>query len=431
MKIRYVHRDWEPAVRDWAIRPGETALVSQGRGRSLSIARFPRGRVYIKTFSNDRGLIGSVVGRGRYRARREFRNLVKARNLGVCVPEPVAILDRPGGAELWTRELEGFGPLRSYLLSDPPPFAARSEVLKALGRFLRDLFVAGMDHRDLHGGNLLVQPSDRRFAVVDLSSVRFGRVSRRRRIEIVADVLSSLQIGLNLTDYARVLLAFGESSHRVWRRIQERMVELRAKFVENRAEKAMGWGSGFVRRRIGSRLVVYPQDVDPEWPERVLARLNKSKERDQWLPLEEGLFYRHWRKGERWWKRSWKLRYNLVDAPLGRLWARNDKDLIVAEWPEGMSSIEAAPKDDPFMSDLGRFVRRLHELGVSIPKFCWKDLLCRHGEGGYRFGLADPSRADCVVEMPPARRTLQVHSLFAPLAPPVPFLRAYAGWSRP
>jgi hypothetical protein len=84
-------------------------------------------------------------------------------------------------------------------------------------------------------------------------------------------------------------------------------------------------------------------------------------------------------------------------------------------------------------SDLGRFVRRIHDLGVTVPGLCAADILIRQtGPGRFQFGLSDPERADCVVPVSNHKRA----SEFRSLADSVTgidrsiLFQAYAAWTR-
>lgn len=410
-------------------------ILREGRQRKLSLVQLPRARVFVKTFYDDVGFLGTLVRRGRFRARREFRNFVKAFELGVPVPRPIALIESKDGGAVWTEELSGMKTLRSVMVQ-PLDFAARRTLLTGLGNFLRDVHDRGFYHEDLHAGNLLVG-SDR-FAVVDMAGVTFAGkpLSRAKRIESLTIVLTSFQIGLNMTDYGRVLRAYGIDERSVWRAISRRLVELRARFVEHRAKKAEGSGSSFARRK---NLLVH-HELDPE---PIVSRLEEFPD---WTPVGEGLsarFFPDSGGARRWWIRSWKLKFNLVPAPLGLMWQKRPKgSVIVAKrdpaWLPAAGEIERPrPERNAFLGDLGRFIRRLHDLGVTVPDLHVEDLLyAPSGPERFRFALADPSRAECVVPLSSSQRARELGSLIASVRGAMPaseellMVRAYATWTR-
>lgn len=423
----YVLKGFESKLAERIRRP-ETAL-REGRQRKLALIDLPGGpRVYLKTFYNDSGVLGTLVRRGAYRARREFRNLIRAAECGVPAPRALALVESRESCAVWTEELDGMGTLRS-LFAARPDFETRRTVLAALGPFLKSIHDRGFIHADLHAGNLLVDPSGPRFAVVDLASVSFlGKpLTRAQRIESLALLLTSFQIDLHMADYVRVLRSYGEESRASWEAISRRLIDMRARFVENRARKAEGSGSAFTRRKIGRWDVVQGPDADAE---RLLAGLD-WKTIHEWTPLERGLsarFFEDTSEARRWWLRSWKLKYNLVPAPVGVLWARRSRgSVIMARFPNP----SPIPRDSESLRDLGLFLRRMHDFGVTVRGLTLSDVVSAPG-ASYRIALTDPSRAECVVPVTAAMRAREFASLCASFSEQERHrvFQGYAGWSR-
>jgi hypothetical protein len=103
---------------------------------------------------------------------REFANLLRLRAAGFAAVEPVAHAERkvPGAREavLVTRALADALPLSARLRgADPARAHALLAEAAALGRRLHE---AGLWHRDLHTGNLLLQ--DGRLVLVDVGKLR-------------------------------------------------------------------------------------------------------------------------------------------------------------------------------------------------------------------------------------------------------------------
>jgi tRNA A-37 threonylcarbamoyl transferase component Bud32 len=415
----YVLKEFEARLAE----ASPETILREGRQRKLSVVELPGARVYVKTFFDDAGLLG-LVRRGRYRARREFKNLVRAFEIGVPVPRPIALVEARNGGAVWTEELAGMRTLRS-VFEQPMDFPTRTSFLSGLGRFLRDVHDRGFYHEDLHAGNILVDGS--RFAVVDLAGVSFAGkpLPKAQRVESLTIVLTSFQVFLNMTDYVRVLRAYGLGERGVWNTMARRLVELRARFVDYRAKKSEGAGSSFVKK--GKWLVFQEIDVEPPRMENFST----------WTPVGDGLIARTFPTGKlarRWWVQSWKLKYNLITAPLGVMW--NGRTIVARRDPRWLPAAGEVERPRPdrkaFLGDLGRFLRRLHDLGVSIPDLHVEDILYLEvGPGRFRFGLSDPSRADCVVEPDRAR---ELGSLAASVdlsrTEGLRVMKAYAGWSR-
>lgn len=134
-------------------------------------------------------------------ADREWRRAVSLRRAGVPVPEPLAHGALPGGDRLvvlgW---IEG-EPLAEALRRPP---AARRRLLAALGAALASLHAAGVVHRDLHAGNVLVQGE--RPLLLDLQRARRSR-SRRARVRDLAWLDYSLWGRLSTPDRLRLRAA--------------------------------------------------------------------------------------------------------------------------------------------------------------------------------------------------------------------------------
>ncbi len=110
---------------------------------------------------------------------REWRLLRDLGRSGLPVPDPLAArLVRTGPyyrGEIWTRAVEG-RPLP--LAAADPGGAGAAEAGAALGAVLRCFHDAGVDHPDLHVGNILVRGRGRR--TDDYTLLDFDRGRRRR-----------------------------------------------------------------------------------------------------------------------------------------------------------------------------------------------------------------------------------------------------------
>ena len=146
---------------------GATARVVLSSGLALRVKRLRRGgwtaRLWRGRFAGSR------------RALDNLRVPLEARRRGVPTPAPVALLVQSGGAGLvraWlaVEELDGARDLRSRIASRVPP--TPEEFAAAVGA-VRRMHDAGVEHRDLNLGNLLVV-GDREVAafVVDLDGGR-------------------------------------------------------------------------------------------------------------------------------------------------------------------------------------------------------------------------------------------------------------------
>jgi 3-deoxy-D-manno-octulosonic acid kinase len=155
------------AVPDAPAGRGATAAIVLASGLALRAKRLRRGGLAAALWR------GHFVG-----TRRVLDNLrlpLEARRRGVATPAPVALLIERAGAGLvraWlaVEEIEGASDLRSRIATGAPP--TEGELGAAL-RLVRRMHDAGVEHRDLNLGNLLVAGHGASAAfVVDLDRAR-------------------------------------------------------------------------------------------------------------------------------------------------------------------------------------------------------------------------------------------------------------------
>lgn len=183
--------------------PHRSVWRVQAGGESLIVKRYRTSGL------TERGKARLLGGR----AHHEWRVARALRAADLPAPEPVAVTcrgeqgDRP--ALFAQCEVIGATPLGGFLEQRFRPGDGRTaekrawleRALELLARLHRQHF----DHRDFHGGNLLVSagdtPEQARFDVIDLHRVRIGtRVSVRRRQRALADLLHTLRFALDPDD---------------------------------------------------------------------------------------------------------------------------------------------------------------------------------------------------------------------------------------
>jgi tRNA A-37 threonylcarbamoyl transferase component Bud32 len=118
--------------------------------------------------------------------RAEFERGREIARRGVSTPEPLAVgtnISGPASSYLLTRTISDAVSLDTFLEAMLPAVAGarharlRQRVARALGRFLARMHDAGVTHRDLHPGNLLirVRPNEEsELWLIDLHAVRLG-----------------------------------------------------------------------------------------------------------------------------------------------------------------------------------------------------------------------------------------------------------------
>ncbi len=230
-----------------SLQDSTPTLVKRGDRRVIYRVDLPRGAVFVK-HRHTRGFVARIVDLLRGAAsRREFHNALEAERRGVPSIRPLAFATdvRQGSATeqlLVTAALPGAIPLDVYtelhgqLLG--PSSNRRRALVEALASFCAQAHEAGLEHDDLHAGNILVvwpegakQP---RLHWIDLDKARFGRplawrASRRN--------LAMLLCGLHHLATPRDLWRF-------WRRYRQRRPTLR---VDGRQAPREIWQHGLNR----------------------------------------------------------------------------------------------------------------------------------------------------------------------------------------
>jgi tRNA A-37 threonylcarbamoyl transferase component Bud32 len=209
---------------------------------------------------------------GRSPASREWRHLVRARAAGAPVPEPLALGRLPGGDEvLVTRFVEG------ELLADALRVAApeRRERLHAVGRAVAALHAAGLEHRDLHAGNVLVGAGGA--VILDLQHARRRRGAAARTRDL-GQLDYSLWGRASWTDrlrLARAALAPGGRGTRSYRerlRAVGRAARARAEtHARSRTRRSLREGRLHARARVGRAQGLRLRELDARDLEAALA----------------------------------------------------------------------------------------------------------------------------------------------------------------
>ena len=174
--------------------------------RAIPLKRSPRRTVevlraeVVKRYHHP-GRFARLLDRSR--AAQELATLRELQRRGVAVPRPIEVRRSAGGFELVTERIPGAVPLER---SAPTP-----ALVRALARTLAAAQLAGLAHRDLHPGNLVLG-GDGRVYLVDVRGARIGRGfdARRARRDLVA-LASSVRERVPAALRARFLVAWSRA----------------------------------------------------------------------------------------------------------------------------------------------------------------------------------------------------------------------------
>ncbi len=138
---------------------GDVELLKQSLSRSVRLERRGERSVVVKRFEHSRAL-GRAFDRGR--ARREFEVLRHLASNGLDVPRPLQIVRKGRAYEVELEWIEGARSL-AELSTNHAHFDA--PLARSLGRLLAGVHSCGVDHPDLHAGNVLITAQGRAIAI--------------------------------------------------------------------------------------------------------------------------------------------------------------------------------------------------------------------------------------------------------------------------
>jgi tRNA A-37 threonylcarbamoyl transferase component Bud32 len=262
--------------------PASIEVVKQNRPRTVWRVPDVAGGLLVKHYRvQAKDAIRALVTPGR--AEREYRAMESLCSVGLPTVRPLGYADHRKGA--WLQEAWFIGRLvkdaRTLAealadgVGDPWPLA-----LQAAGVVAR-LHEHRVLHRDLHAGNLLLDPEGQ-LLIIDLHSMwRVPRVTLRMRTANLAHLLHSMRSWLSLDDAPRFIAEYarvrGEALDRLMPRVRTALDAFQRDYVRGRSARCMRNSSEFTREPCGRgrthRLRRYPIDqlrADLETHERVV-----------------------------------------------------------------------------------------------------------------------------------------------------------------
>jgi hypothetical protein len=151
---------------------GERKVLRSRPFRSVTLETDEAGRlVVVKRFHHPNALL---AGLDRRRARAEHRALAALHAARLPVPRPLGLGPFPGGWEVRLEPIAGARGL-DELLRGEAPAGGWARLCARLGALLAELHAAGIEHGDLHPGNVLVDRDGRPWLI------DFHRARRRPR----------------------------------------------------------------------------------------------------------------------------------------------------------------------------------------------------------------------------------------------------------
>ncbi len=188
----------------------QTTWIKRSPHRCVGIQETEDGQRRIVKRFQARSWPGRFRDRGR--AEREFKVLRSLHGAGLDVPEPHELRRREGGWELTCELVMGARTLGEALADDGPHSTRARETAAALGRLIGRAHALGLDHGDLHAGNVLLDEQDRPWMIDFTGSVLRPElpdsVLERDLLNLAADCRESVDLRLRrrfLVEWRRTL----------------------------------------------------------------------------------------------------------------------------------------------------------------------------------------------------------------------------------
>lgn len=272
-QVHWKHsEDAAPPAIATGLSAASITLVKRGDCRAIYRVDAPHGAVYVK-HRWTRGWLAKCVDWLRGSAsRREFQQSQEAARRGVPTTQSLAYgeINGPGvrDALLVTRELCDAEPLDQFIAINVARLqidvAARHELIAGLATLCAKSHDAGLEHDDLHAGNILVvwpatQPRPA-LHLIDLDKARLGApLSRRRSRRNLAMLLCGLHHVATPRDmlrfwrgYRRARPAFQvnrrQEAAQIWRRGMRRVQRV----LRDRDQRSLRTNRQFAALRTGS-----------------------------------------------------------------------------------------------------------------------------------------------------------------------------------
>jgi tRNA A-37 threonylcarbamoyl transferase component Bud32 len=216
----------------------------------------------------------------------EFRNSSALRARGVAAPRVLGFAQWKRGPAV-TMTVSAIEEFSNGMAADEYfagfSGAALDSRLERAARHLADVHAAGVDLADCHRKNLLVgdraEGGDAQLALLDLATVRFGPVTRRRGVERIAQLMHSLAGVLGPSERRRFIEAYAlqagvppveiDAFARRVRQVEERVADVRDR---SRDRRCLTNSTVFAVERGLFETVYRRRDFDPATIAVVLAR---------------------------------------------------------------------------------------------------------------------------------------------------------------
>jgi tRNA A-37 threonylcarbamoyl transferase component Bud32 len=249
-------RSLAPVLRDPSAF-GAT-VIKRNTQRAVYAVSTAAGDLIVKVHALTNWRTRLAARLGRTRARHELEIARAMRAAGIPTPAPVALLEEPerGFAASAIRAVVGATAFGTFLEARFAPNDGKSAEKRAFVaravELLANMHRAGFDHRDFHGGNLLVDAAES-LEVIDLHRVARGTPPTWRRLRALADLIHTLRFALDPGDEVHALETYwmyarpGESVAEMLPKLRDVIARREAERIRSRSKRCLVESSGFAR----------------------------------------------------------------------------------------------------------------------------------------------------------------------------------------
>lgn len=259
-----VHRLGREAIESLALGLVAGDVLKENPRRRVVRVETDAGAAVVKFYAPERGLERIKALAVGNRARREWDTALALRAAGIPVPEPWFLAEGiPGAtsASFCAAAVPGARPIGGFLEErrGAGVTSAALEVLTPTVQVLARLHAAGFDHRDFHGGNVLLRNGDPRdVVVIDLHRVERGTaVGLGARVEALATLLHTLRFGLRPEEFRAAIALYAAvasvpgSVERLTSAVLRRVQRRESLRIQSRSRRCVRESSEFTAVRAG------------------------------------------------------------------------------------------------------------------------------------------------------------------------------------
>lgn len=212
--------------------------------------------------------------------------------------------------------------------------------LRGLASFLKIFFKTGLYHPDFHIGNLLVNPENFDFCIVDPYGIKkAGKISEKKKFEMFR-IIGAMRAELNITDAVDLILRSGMAESQtkaknLWKKILRKEAEEVEELWEKREKQILSGKSKYSTEVIVNRYKSYViRNTMSSKPALPLDSVIDNLPEDEFLCISINQ-----KEALKVWLSSFKLQFHRIQHPAPLIWEKTGLDSDFIYWKK--SDIES------------------------------------------------------------------------------------------